>query len=220
MANIELVIFDFDGVIVDSEHLSSAVLAETLQQVGVPLRQDDIVNQFTGLDFASMMSQLVVDYGQEKIELFADKIENNYTQKMRTELQLIPHILAFLQTTKLAFCIASNSKMSRLLNNQQNTNIADIFSGKTYSADMVKHPKPAPDLFLYAAQQMGFAPEVCLVIEDGAHGIKAANDAGMPSIGFTGGSHCKDGHAQRLTNAGALHVFDNMSELTNIINNL
>lgn len=220
MANIELIIFDFDGVVVDSEHLSSAVHAETLQQVGVPLSPEDIDGQYTGLDFTSMMDKLVQDYGRDKAERFAATIEANYADKMRAELRLMPHMLSFLQATKLAFCIASNSKIPRLINNQQTTNIADIFNGKTYSADTVKHPKPSPDLFLHAAQQMGFAPAVCLVIEDGAHGIKAANAAGMRSIGFTGGSHCKNGHTERLTNAGALHVFDNMSKLANIINNL
>ena len=220
MANIELIIFDFDGVVVDSEHLSSAVHAETLQQVGMPLSPEDIDNQFTGLDFGSMMDKLAEDYGRDKADRFAAMIEENYADKMRAELQLIPHMLSFLKSTKLAICIASNSKMPRLINNQQTTNIADIFNGKTYSADMVKHPKPAPDLFLHAAQQMGFAPAACLVIEDGAHGIRAANDAGIRSIGFTGGSHCKDGHAARLQQAGALHVFDNMNELANIINKL
>ena len=132
----------------------------------------------------------------------------------------MPHMLSFLQVTDLAYCIASNSKMTRLMINQQATGIADIFDGKTYSADMVGHAKPAPDLFLYAAQQMGFEPETWLVIEDGAHGIKAANAASMLSIGFTGGSHCKDGHAGRLRDAGALHVFDDMRELADIINSL
>lgn len=220
MVKIELIIFDFDGVVVDSEHLSSAVHAETLQQVGMPLSPEDIDNQFTGLDFGSMMDKLAQDYGRDKTKRFAATIEANYANKMQTELQLMPHMLSFLQATELTFCIASNSKMTRLINNQQATNIADIFNGKTYSADMVKHPKPAPDLFLYAAQQMGFAPKACLVIEDGAHGIKAANAAGMRSIGFTGGSHCKNGHAARLTNAGASHVFDDMGELANIINKL
>ena len=220
MAKIELIIFDFDGVVVDSEHLSSAVHAETLQQVGMPLSPEDFGNQFTGLDFGSMMDKLAQDYGRDKAERFAATIEANYADRMQAELQLMPHMLSFLQTTKLAFCIASNSKMARLINNQQATDIADIFSGKTYSADMVKHPKPAPDLFQHAAQQMGFEPAACLVIEDGAHGIKAANAAGIRSIGFTGGSHCKDGHAKRLANAGALHVFNDMSELANIISSL
>lgn len=220
MVKIELIIFDFDGVVVDSEHLSSTVHAETLQQVGVPLSIADFGNQYTGMDFTSMMSKLVADYGQDKADLFAAMIEANYVQKMQAELQLMPHILRFLQTTDVSFCIGSNSKMTRLIINQQATGIANIFDGKTYSADMVTNPKPAPDLFLHAAKQMGFAPKECLVIEDGAHGIKAANAAGMRSLGFTGGSHCKEGHAERLRDAGALRVFDDMSELADIIGSL
>lgn len=217
MSNIKLIIFDFDGVVVDSEHLSSAIHAETLQQVGVPLSANDIDIQYTGVDFTSMINKIGNDFGREKTDRFVEIIENNYCQKMRNELQLMPHMLSFLNSTELGFCIASNSKMSRLLNNQQATNIADIFDGKTFSADMVARPKPAPDLFIYAAKQMGFAPDVCLVIEDGTHGIEAANAAGIRSIGFYGGSHCKAGHAQRLSDAGALHVFDDMNELANII---
>lgn len=217
MPKIELIIFDFDGVIVDSEHLSSAIHSETLQQVGVPLSHADIDNQFTGLDFGSMMTKLTADFGQGKADKFAATIEANYERKMRAELKLMPHILDFLNATNLAFCIASNSKMSRLMINQQATGITNIFDGKTFSADMVKHPKPAPDLFLYAAGQMGCAAETCLVIEDGIHGIKAANDAGMHSIGFVGGTHCSDQHAEHLFNAGAIRVFDDMYELEKLV---
>ncbi|MCJ8324935.1 MAG: HAD family phosphatase [Rhizobiales bacterium] len=220
MPKIELIIFDFDGVIVDSEALSSAVHAQTLQQIGVPLTHADIDKHYTGLDFASMMQKISAEHGDVKAAAFAATIEANYAQIMRNELQLMPHIFSFLQTTKLKFCIGSNSKMQRLKTNQQATNIDAIFANKTFSADMVANPKPAPDLFLYAAEKMAVSAKNCVVIEDGAHGIKAASTAGMKSIGFVGGSHCNDGHAQRLLDAGALQVFSDMRELPKIINNL
>lgn len=220
MSQIKLIIFDFDGVVVDSEHLSSAIHAETLQQVGVPLTPADIDNRYTGLDFTTMMDEIGREYGTEKAARFVDIIEANYCQKMRDELQLMPHILSFLQATNLAFCIASNSKMSRLLNNQQATKIDKIFSNITYSAEMVARPKPAPDLFLYAAEQMGYAPKHCLVIEDGVHGIKAAQDAGMNSLGFVGGSHCTAEQRQKLSAAGAMHIFDDMSGLPAVIESI
>lgn len=220
MPKTELIIFDFDGVLVDSEHLSSAIHAETLQLVGVPLSHADIDKQYTGLDFNSILSQISDEFGADKTEKFAQTIEANYKQKMQAELQLMPHMLDFLNATDLAICIASNSKMSRLINNQQVTKIEHIFDGKTYSADMVERPKPAPDLFLFAAQRMGFAPQNCLVIEDGAHGIRAAREAGIKSVGFYGGSHCKTGHGDRLKNAGALYIFNDMSQLAGIIESI
>lgn len=220
MLPIKLIIFDFDGVVVDSEHLSSAVHAETLQQIGVPLTARDIDLNYTGLDFASMMTKLMHDYGIDKANLFANLIEENYAIKMRAELKLMPYIGEFLGATDLQICIASNSKMIRLMINQKATGIDAVFDDLTFSADMVRRPKPAPDLFLYAAQQMKIPTTNCLVIEDGAHGIKAANAASMRSIGFNGGSHCTAGHDQRLMDAGALHCFDDMSELTQIIKDI
>lgn len=220
MAKIKLIIFDFDGVVVDSEHLSSAIHAQTLQQVGIGLTEQDIDNQYTGTDFPTMIKQLSHDFGHSKAALFANRIEANYLLKMQNELQLMPHILEFLFNTNLKFCIASNSKMSRLNNNLSATKINNLFAEKIFSADMVKHPKPAPDLFLYAAKQMGIATENCLVIEDGTHGIKAANEAGIRAIGFYGGTHCKGGHDTKLQNAGALHVFANINQLTDIIKDI
>lgn len=217
MAKVELIIFDFDGVIVDSENLSSQAHAETLQQAGINLTIEQVDEQFIGIDVPTMRATLQSQFGAEKVKLYAENIDRVYKQKFRQELRLIPHIREFITTTKMPICIASNSTPDRLTISQQITNISDIFNGKTFSASMVKRPKPAPDLFLHAAKEMGYAPENCLVIEDGAHGVTAAVEAGIKSIGFYGGSHCKPGHAAQLTAAGAIHIFNDMSELTNII---
>lgn len=220
MPKIELIIFDFDGVVVDSENLSSAVHAETLLQIGVPLSIEEFGQHYTGLDFDSILNKFAIEYGQDKADKFAELIEENYAAKMTANLQLMPHLLSFLKSTRLAICIASNSKMRRLVLNQEVTEIEGIFNAVTFSADMVERPKPAPDLFLHAATKMGFATTNCLVIEDGAHGIKAAMAAGMKAIGFYGGSHCKVGHDKRLANAGAVTCFKDMHQLAKIIKDI
>ena len=117
----------------------------------------------------------------------------------------------------IPFCVASSTQLPSLLTNLGTAGLADLFDGHVFSASQVKRAKPAPDVFLLAASQMGSDPADCVVVEDSVAGVTAARRAGMPVVGFVGGGHVTEGHAERLKAAGARQIFAKMSELSAVL---
>jgi HAD superfamily hydrolase (TIGR01509 family) len=199
----QLVIFDCDGVLVDSELLACRIEAELFQQIGLSLSAEEIGSRFVGLSYATMEQQISAEFGIQLPDDFESSYLDTFSQAIESDLDPVPGIEGLLDRIPYPICLASSSPMTRIDRSLAVTGLSDYFSKRIFSAQMVSRGKPAPDLFLLAAEQCGAAPEHCLVIEDSSYGIEAAVAAGMSSIGFTAGSHCSATHKDILAAAGA-----------------
>lgn len=213
-----LVIFDCDGVLVDSEPISFAVLRDTLVGAGVELSESHAYRHFLGKSMASI-TRLVAD--EFSISLSEDHIETMRAElfaRFQAELQPVRGVADVLGGLTLPHCVASSSQMERIRLSLTKTGLIGYFEPNIFSATMVKRGKPEPDLFLHAAKSMGFAPADCIVVEDSPAGIQAAHSAGMRVFAFTGGSHAAPSNL-RQTVAPLLPtaVFDDMKALPELI---
>jgi HAD superfamily hydrolase (TIGR01509 family) len=209
-----LVIFDCDGVLVDSEPLSLSVLSEALTRQGLPADIPYVTRHFLGRQLATVRSHA----SSHQIELppdFERDLNTSLVQRFHQELRPVPHVADALAQLALPRCIASSSDLARVKLSLQVTGLAEYFAEYVYTAEMVARGKPAPDLFFHAAKQMGVVPAECLVIEDSPFGVLAARAAGMEVWGFTGGSHHREREdaGRPLLEAGAHHLFDDMRTL-------
>ncbi len=211
---IDLIIFDCDGVLIDSELLANGSEVDFLKTFGVDISLDNYMQQFVGKSNADVLASLQRDYGQAISDDFWQQVEAYTFDVFRERLTVVPGILEVVDRVQGKKCVASNSSLERLDMSLKVTGLQQRFAPHIFSAEQVAKPKPAPDLFLLAAQTMRVAPEVCLVIEDSPHGVAAAGEAGMTAIGFTAGSHIQPGHDARLRAAGAVEVCDSTASLT------
>lgn len=211
MNPIHAVIFDMDGCLVDSEPLSLEILAAMMTAEGLPASPDDLRKRFLGVSIQSIVSHVSDALGRD-LPGFAERFEDRLIARYPAELRVIPGIsgvLDGLAAQGIAVAIATGSSVRRLHLTLQVAGLAGRFGAHVFSADQVRHGKPAPDLFLLAAERLGIAPQACAVMEDSPHGIAGARAAGMRAVGFTGGSHLdgmREDHAQRLRDAGAAVV--------------
>jgi HAD superfamily hydrolase (TIGR01509 family) len=184
-----LVIFDCDGVLVDSEPISLRLLLETLSAAGVHLTPAEADALFLGRSLASTRETVVREYGVTVTDDALDAMRRALYAAFRAELTPIPHIAAVLDALACPYCVASSSQPERIALSLEVTGLWPRFAGRAFSATMVANGKPAPDLFLFAAETLGYPPAACLVVEDSPAGIQAAKAAGMKVVAFTGGSH-------------------------------
>ena len=212
----DLVIFDCDGVLIDSELLSVRADLESLAEDGIDLSTEEILDRYTGLSMAAMLGDLEIRHGRPLPD-FARRHQDRLRRLFEADLRPIPGVIAVLDWLACRSCVASSATPERLHHALSLTGLLDRFDPHVFSATAVARGKPAPDLFLYAAERMGVAPQRCVVIEDSIPGIAAAVAAGMLAIGFTGGSHCRPGHAARLAEEGAALVIGRMAELAPIL---
>ncbi len=217
MSNIELIIFDFDGVIIDSEHLYNKANFKILNQVGINLSEAELHSRFIGMHFKQMLDELTNEFGVERTQNYANNIQDEIWQIMDNELAAIPHIIEFLETTDLPYYVGSNAGHAWIIKKIEMLGVGHLFNNNVIGADSVPNPKPAPDMFKLAADRAGIAYDKCAVIEDGIYGLHAASSLGMAPIGFTGQSLKLDDHHEKLMNAGAILTFDDMRKLPKII---
>jgi len=208
----DLVIFDCDGVLIDSELLSVRADRECLAECGIDLSVEDILERYTGISFAGMVADLEERHGALPVD-FADRHQMRLWPLFERELQAIPGVTAILDSLTCKSCVASSGRPERLKYALSLVGLYDRFQPNIFSATEVRRGKPAPDLFLYAAERMGVMPERCVVIEDSMPGVTAAVAAGMNVIGFVGASHCRPGDAARLAAQGAVVIIDDMAQL-------
>lgn len=210
-----LVIFDCDGVLVDSEPLSCAVLAQALQQQGLRADADYVKQHFLGRSLGTVREH-ARDQGIALAEDFESRLNAELLGRFGAELRPIQGIAPLLEALQAQVCVASSSHLARVQLSLQVTGLAGYFGGHVYTAEMVARGKPAPDLFLFAARHMQMAPADCLVLEDSPSGVQAARAAGMAVWGFTGGGHhgASDEAARLLHQAGAQRVLDDMAAVT------
>jgi HAD superfamily hydrolase (TIGR01509 family) len=208
----ELVIFDCDGVLVDSELLSCRALTLVLGQSGITLTLDEALALFLGRSTKAVL-QHYRDLGHELPREFLGELKRKVRETFAGSLRPIPGVAEVLASLPVPFCVASSSDLDRIIFPLSFTSLASYFGDRLLSGEMVAHGKPAPDLFLLAAARMGAPPARTLVIEDSVSGVQAAKAAGMMVWGFTGGGHYqgRDGRAI-LRTAGADRVFDRMQD--------
>jgi len=212
-----LLIFDCDGVLVDSEPLACQVDAEVLNGLGLPYTADDIARQFVGKSMKDMIARIEAEHGLVLPDDFAARINQALFARFETDLKPIADVRAAILSLPDRRCVASSSVPERIALSLRVTGLADLFEN-VFSATQVARGKPAPDLFLFAAEKMAARPADCIVIEDSPAGVQAAVAAGMHVIGFTGGGHCGPDHAERLRQAGATVIVERMADLRAALN--
>lgn len=209
-----LVIFDCDGVLVDSEVLFNRIAAEEFTANGYPIDTESCIARFTGLSTPSMLAVVEAESGLAMPEDFGERCRARANTLFDSELQAIAGIEDVLAGHAPRRCVASSSSPTRIRRSLKSTGLYRHFEDeRIFSAAMVERGKPAPDLFLHAAATLEAAPTDCIVIEDSLPGVQAAVAAGMTVFGFTGASHIRDGHADRLRDSGVDRVFERMAEL-------
>lgn len=213
-----LLIFDCDGVLVDSEPVSVAVLIDMLAHLGVEMSEEEAYQRFLGRSLASMTATLWEEYGVETDIDFLDHMRSALFERFRDELKAIEGVAETLDRLPGPRCVASSSQPERIRYSLGLTGLLEKFEPHVFSATMVTHGKPAPDLFLHAASQMGIAPQNCIVIEDSPAGIAAAKAAGMCVFAFTGGSHARfPAFRENIASLEPDLVFDAMPDLVQLV---
>jgi HAD superfamily hydrolase (TIGR01549 family) len=206
-------IFDFDGVIADSEALANTVLAEFVTDLGHATSLDDSLEHYSGRRWDDAMAAIQSVIGKPLPASFSDDLKAAILERFRTDLREVSGARQFIRRfSGTPRCIASSSSIDRLRLCLSVLDLTDEFGGNVFSAEMVSRGKPHPDIFLLAADKLGVNPESCLVIEDSASGIRAAVAAGMTAVGLCAASHIRQGHHLRLREAGALHLADSWDE--------
>jgi HAD superfamily hydrolase (TIGR01509 family) len=207
-----LLIFDCDGVLVDSEPLSCRIDAEILTECGAPYTAEEVARDFTGVSVKDQITRIESERGIRLPDDFTERLNRTLFKRFETDLKPIEGVRDAILSLPFPRCVASSSIPERIALSLRVTGLADLFEN-IFSSTQVARGKPAPDLFLHAANQMNARPEDCLVIEDSTAGVQAALAAGMRVIGFVGGSHCGPEHAEKLRQAGAQAILHRMSML-------
>jgi len=204
------IIWDCDGVLIDSEVLACSPVVDILKEKGAQITLEDYLHRFMGKSAAQMLKELGIS-GSFPL----DDLKKRQKEAFTRHLKAIPDVHDVLESIFVPVAVASGSEMARLEHTLELTHLLDYFSGHIYSTEMVKNGKPSPDVFLLAAEKLGVEPKDCLVIEDSVHGVKAAQAAGMDVYAFTGGSHMTPVLRQKLTEAKPTAIFDHMNVLMN-----
>ncbi len=213
----DLVIFDCDGVLVDSEALACVVHADVMTQYGYTISAEQVHDRFLGRSAREARLEVESELGRTFPDTYTAQLRATIDRVFGEQLTPVPHIAETLAKLSQRICVASSGTPTRIHSSLTTTGLIERFSPHLFSAMQVERGKPAPDLFLFAAAQMNTPPERCVVVEDSVPGVTAAHAAGMAVIGFTGGSHSRPGDADRLRAAGATIVIDDMRALPDLI---
>ncbi|MGF9566530.1 HAD family hydrolase [Neorhizobium sp. JUb45] len=215
MSGFDLIIFDCDGVLVDSEIIAAQVESRLLTEAGYPISTEEMGERFAGLTWRDILLQVEKEADIPLSASLLDKSEKLLDARLARDVKVIDGVKFALARLTTQRCICSNSSSARLEMMLTKVGLKPYFENHIYSAKDLgpDRVKPKPDIFLHGAKQFNVAPERCLVIEDSSHGVHGARAAGMRVIGFTGASHTYPSHADKLTDAGAETVISRMIEL-------
>lgn len=214
---IDLVIFDCDGTLVDSESIAARVTAELFRDLGVTLTPEEAFHTFLGLDHDAARALAEQRYGIRFPADYDTRAEARMSAALDRDLRALPGVPKLLSGLTLPFCVASNSGARRLRRTLTVAGLLPFFGERVFSVTDVARGKPAPDLFLHAARVMGVIPARCLVIEDSVAGVTGAVAAGMRVAGFCGGGAHGPDHAARLSRAGASSILWNADAVADLI---
>lgn len=213
----DLVIFDCDGVLVDSEVISCRAHAQMLTRHGFPITPDGVLKRFLGVSDREARQIVEAELGRALPDGFEAEVKQATLSFYADDLNAIAHVGDAIAALTLPKCVASSGTPEKIRHGLSCAGLYDQLAPHIFSAVQVKRGKPAPDLFLFAAEQMGADPARCVVIEDSVPGVTGARAAGMTVLGFHGGSHCTAEHEGLLHQAGAAVTFADMRELPGLI---
>ena len=216
-AKVDLVIFDCDGVLVDSELISCRAHSQMLTRHGYPITADQVLDRFLGVSDREARLIVEAELGRSLPGDFEAQVKQATLKFYEGDLRAISNVGEAIAAINLKKCVASSGTPEKIRHGLTCAGLHDVLAPHIFSATQVKRGKPAPDLFLYAAGRMQVPPQRCLVIEDSIPGITGALAAGMTVLGFHGGSHCRPGHSDSLRAAGATVTFDDMRQLPGLI---
>jgi HAD superfamily hydrolase (TIGR01509 family) len=203
-------IYDFDGVIADSEVLVNTAMAEGVTRLGLPMTAEGAIATYLGMRWPEVVARthtLLTEQGITAPDNFGDALKANIHRRLKSELTEVPGARAAIRAfASMPHAIASSSSADRLVLCLEALELTEDFGTHVYSADLVTHGKPAPDIFLFAAERLKARPSDCIVIEDSPSGIRAARAAGMTAIGLHAAAHLAAGHDRKLLDAGAHHI--------------
>jgi HAD superfamily hydrolase (TIGR01509 family) len=211
-SGIELVIFDCDGVLVDSERICVEVDAVIMADLGCSFTEAEIIERFVGSSSEVYTAAVEERLGRRLEKGWHKKYEHLYEAAFATGLTAVDGVTDALDGLTAAVCVASNGDHAGIRRSLDIVALSDRFEGRVFSAADVPRGKPAPDLFLHAARSMGVEPRACAVVEDSAYGVRAARAAGMRAFGYCGGLT----PASRLAGPGTV-VFDDMRDLPGLL---
>ncbi|NVP56358.1 HAD family hydrolase [Mycoplana rhizolycopersici] len=219
MDGFDLIIFDCDGVLVDSEIIAAEVESRLLTEAGYPIGVEEMGERFAGMTWQNILLTVEREASIPLSASLLDKSEKLLDDRLAREVKVIDGVKFALSRLRRPYCICSNSASHRLELMLNKVGLKEIFAPHIYSAKDLgpDRVKPKPDIFLHGAKQFGADPARTLVIEDSVHGINGARAAGMRVVGFTGASHTYPSHADRLTDAGAETVISRMIDLPGVI---
>ena len=209
-----LIIFDCDGVLVDSDRIALRIQAERIRALGLPVTYEDCVREFLGIGMPATLRRIEEWLGGPLPEGWQAELEQEVEAAFRRELRPVPGIIEALDEITLPTCVASGGSHEKMTLTLGVTGLFERFAGRIFSADEVERGKPDPDLFFYAAERMGVVPERCVVVEDSPWGVAAGVAAGMSVLGYA--ADADPGAAEALTEAGAI-VFTGMRELPHLL---
>ena len=205
-------IFDCDGVLVDTERIAVRVDVAVLAELGWAITEAEVIERFMGRSDAYMVSAIEAHLGRPLPADWAETVKPRYRKAFAEQLAPVPGVVEALDRITAATCVASSGTHEKMRYTLGLTGLYARFAGRIFSVDEVAHGKPAPDLFLHAAARMGADPRRCVVVEDSRYGVEAARAAGMRALGYAGGLTPR----ARLEAAGAL-VFDDMRDLPRLL---
>ena len=222
MANVvawpEVVIFDCDGVLVDSETIALDQTRKALAAAGLHLTGAQALDRFLGRRLDTVLQLAKAEFGVQLPADFSALLNSEIIARFGKELKGIGGVRQAVAGLKSRVCVASSSGPERIRQSLALAGYEGLFAPNIFSAAMVAHGKPRPDIFLHAAREMGVAADACLVIEDSVAGLQAASCAGMEAFAFVGGSHFIEASDLRaLAGAGALLTFDDMAQLPTLV---
>jgi HAD superfamily hydrolase (TIGR01509 family) len=214
---VDAVIFDCDGVLVDSEVIALRVEIAFLAEIGLIYERDEFAERFLGHTMAEFYAQLGEDHrrrlGCPLPEDFPTHLGARLKAEMEAGVGAVAGVHAVVAAIAQPKAVASSSGVAPLTTKLRKVGLFDLFAPHIYSGEVVARSKPWPDLYLHAAAQLGVEPQRCVAVEDSINGVRAAAAAGMHTIGFLGGGHCPASHGARLRAAGAHDVVDHMDAL-------
>ena len=212
-----MIIFDCNGVLVDSEPIAAAVAAQQFTHVGVPLTPESVMHHFLGRRPADMVAAVEAHIQRKLPAAFGANLAAATLKRFQSELRAMPHAAHALTWLREPKCVASSSGIDRIRASLDITGLARFFEANLFSGSDVPRGKPAPDLFQLAARRMRVRAAECIVVEDSPAGVAAAHAAGMTPIGFIGGSHTNPSLGAQLTAAGARAVVADMLALKSTV---
>jgi HAD superfamily hydrolase (TIGR01509 family) len=208
----KLIIFDCDGVLVDSELITNQVFADMLAGIGLPLGLDYLFEHFVGRSMQHCWQQIGKMLGHEVPAAFRDEFQLRSLEALRAGVKPVPGVEAVLDSLPVPCCVASRGTYDKMSTTLGATGLLPRFRNRMFSATEVPNGKPAPDIFLYAAAKCGVEPGHCTVIEDSSAGVRAGVAAGMRVYGYSAQTS-----AQQLLRAGAHATFTDMTRLPELL---